>query len=239
MVGLKHFRELAMGAGFVVLLILLFVVHNPHHSNNIVDISWPNCAVAKTNTYSEGIVGVTGGLDFRPNPCLAGEASIFSKYALYMNTGYPGRSYGLRFRSSPIRCVSTNDRCLAFNWGYNAAEYAIRYSYVQVAHSNEWWIDVETDNSWTDNTGVNRSSIEGAIAATKQIPFVRTIGIYSTPDQWFLITNYWQNGLPEWIGTGSLSKSIARQDCYSLSFTGGPVKLSQYTQNLDVDLSCN
>jgi hypothetical protein len=222
------------------LLLLIFAVaaYKPKFSNNIVDVSWPNCALKGTNSFSSGIVGATGGLDFKPNPCAGQEAGWFSRYSLYMNTGYPGRAYGLKYLSTPLTCRPSNNDCLAYNYGYNAAKYAVSYADYQAAHSNVWWLDVETDNSWTLSPLVNRNVLAGAIAAVKQIPFVSSIGIYSTPNQWRAITGSWHNLLPEWIGTGSSSRNTALQACSSKSFTGGPIWLSQYTIKLDTDLAC-
>jgi len=50
--------------------------------NQIVnDVSWPNCRAKQTNLSVFGVIGVSGGLDFRDNPCLAKEATWFNHYA--------------------------------------------------------------------------------------------------------------------------------------------------------------
>lgn len=224
-------------ACFLILLIGART-NRQHYTNSKVDVSWPNCSSNSDTEFSSGVVGVTGGLDFTPNLCLAQETTWFSHYSLYINTGYPGKSYGLKFASYPMHCTRTNYNCLAFNYGYNAAEYAIDYSYHQTTYSNVWWLDVETENSWTLHPLINRSVIRGTLDAIKQIPFVTQIGIYSTPNQWNSLTGSWQNKLPAWIGTGSDSKKVALNSCKITSFTGGPVLLSQYTQKIDIDISC-
>jgi hypothetical protein len=219
-------------------LLIILLAFKQHSSSSTVDVSWPNCKV-KTNTeFQSGIIGVTGGLDFKPNPCLGRETSWFSNYSLYMNTGYPGRSYGIKFASYPKLCNSTDYDCLAFNYGYNAAKYAINYANSQDAHSRTWWLDVETDNSWTLHSRINVSVLQGAIAAIRQVPFIKQIGIYSDSYQWNFLTGSWHNKLPIWIGTGSTSRQEALSSCRTQSFTRGKIAFVQYTQKIDIDLVC-
>lgn len=209
------------------------------YRQTIVDASWPNCAAKNSDVFATGIVGVTGGLDFHPNPCLSEEAGWFSHYAVYINTGYPGRSRGQKYRLSPRYCAPANDNCLAYNYGYNSALYAIRYAGLQNVHTNIWWLDVETENSWTDNFLVNRQFIRGAEAAIKHNVWFPTVGIYSSPNQWNEIVGPWQNKLPVWIATGAADKSTAAQACRPKAFNGGKAWLSQYTIKFDENLPCS
>jgi hypothetical protein len=233
-------RATTILAAVVVLLGVLSAAHSSAkpYSKTIVDVSWPNCKTAPAELYGAGIIGVNGGLDFRPNPCLATETSWFVNYALYINTGYPGSNSARKFPSLPKRCGHSDKQCLAYNYGFNATQYAIRYADLQDAHATQWWLDVETDNSWTDNFLVNRASLRGAAAAVRQNVLFSTVGIYSSPEQWKIITGSWQNGLPAWLATGSSNKSVAAKACRGRAFTGGATWLSQYTQGLDKNLPC-
>jgi hypothetical protein len=232
-------------AGWLLLGIILVVVlpispinKKTVHSNAVVDISWPNCQSFPRTGYTQGIVGVTGGLDFRPNKCLNAEAAMFSVYQLYMNTGYPGAGYGRKFQHAPLTCGPTSYVCLGYNYGYNAAMYALNYASRQDAHATTWWLDVETDNSWTTNPNVNIAVLRGAVAAIKQHIFPVTVGYYSYPGQWELLTNNWHNGLPAWVATGQTAKTAAVLACHGTSFTGGPISLAQYTVILDENVAC-
>ena len=225
-----------------MLLVVLISTHSSAkpYSQTIVDVSWPNCKLTPDKLYDTGIIGVNGGLDFRPNPCLAKQTSWFVHYALYINTGYPGSTGPRKFASSPKHCTNPDKLCLAYNYGFNATQYAIRYADLQNAHAGQWWLDVETDNSWTDNFLVNRASLRGALAAIKRSAlFPPTVGIYSTTGQWNAITGQWHNGLPAWLATGSLSKSVAAEACRSRAFTGGQIQLTQYTAGLDQNIACS
>ena len=89
------------------------------------DVSWPNCNAKPPVNAAFGIVGVTGGLNFSQNPCLAKQAQWFSNLSLYTNTGYPGSYRGLDYQNYPNVCSASDLNCLAYNYGYNAGLYAI------------------------------------------------------------------------------------------------------------------
>jgi hypothetical protein len=205
----------------------------------VPDLSWPNCAVATAGGPSSGIIGVDGGLDFHPNPCLSSETKLFTSYALYLNTGYPGPAYAEKYADSPLACNQTDYLCLAYNYGYHAAEYSIGYANTQSAHSFMWWLDVETSNSWTNNVLQNQAALTGMIAAIKKDTLLPNIGFYSYPGQWNLITGDWHNGYPVWVATGSTSPALAISFCSDENFTGGSTWLSQYTPNLDQNYICS
>jgi hypothetical protein len=225
---------------FVVCLMSTIAISNDKPvSNQITDVSWPNCKSQRFTNYGSGIVGVTGGLDFHKNPCLNDETTWFSNYSLYLNTGYPGPNYRPDLQKQPLNCNHSNIACRAYNYGYNSALYALNYANSLNVHSNRWWVDVESDNSWTKSAIVNQSSILGTVDAIDQkVPFA-SVGIYSYPSQWQAITAGWRIDLPTWVATGSYSQSIASNACTTRSFTGGKVWLSQYTRRLDQNLQCN
>lgn len=203
------------------------------------DISWPNCGNLKFEPASFGIVGVTGGLSFHPNQCVGEEAGLYkSNLSLYVNTGYPGLPYAQKYSSYPYDCSMNDMNCLAYDYGYNAGKYATTYALSHGAVSNNWWLDVETVNSWSYNTGVNISSLEGEYAAIKNSASPSTIGYYSYPAEWESLTNNWSNGNPSWVATDSNYKSVAVSQCHGDSFTGGQTELAQYISKLDLDLAC-
>jgi len=234
-------RVLLVAIPVILLLIMVLAVKpgGTDYRNKIVDVSWPNCGAKTSDTFAVGVVGVTGGLDFRPNPCAGEEAGWFSHYAIYMNTGYPGGQRGQKFKSSPRRCDVKDSSCLAYNYGYHAALYAVRQADLQNVHANSWWLDVETENSWSDNFLVNRQFIKGAVAAIRHKVRFAQVGIYSSRTQWNEIMGPWQNKLPVWWATGGTKKATAAKYCHEDSFTGGKVWLSQYTVKVDQDFPCS
>lgn len=205
-----------------------------------IDVSWPksNCRAAVPKQVAFAVIGVTGGKNFTRNDCLFSEAASLPHMVLYMNTGYPGTAYVRKFVSTPLYCMRSDGLCLAYNYGFHAAEYALFYADSQNVHSTIWWLDVETENSWSDNVGWNQASIQGAIDAIVQYTLLPTVGIYSTPTQWQLITGGWKIKLPNWVGTGSHQRSDAIAACHGYNFTGGGTVLAQYILKLDHDYVC-
>ncbi len=202
------------------------------------DVSWPNCRAVPPTSDAWGVVGVTGGLVFSENPCLQTEASWFRTPTLYVNTGYAGIQKALRFAHSPRRCASQDEQCLAYNYGYNAGLYATEQAFSHRLYSRMWWLDVETENSWSDDPEVNRQALRGTADAIRHQTAGATIGYYSYPAQWDHITGSWRPGNPSWVATGTASREAAVEACSQSGFTGGPVWLAQYVLALDHDYSC-
>jgi hypothetical protein len=120
--------------------------------------------------------GSDGGLDFTPNQCVRSEAIALPNVALYMNTGWPGTDFQVQFKSSPKQCGVADNLCLAYNYGFHAAAYALAYANSQLVHSSTWWLDVETENSWTTNALQNRAALEGMVAAIQQKVLGSSVG---------------------------------------------------------------
>lgn len=204
-----------------------------------IDASWPNCSQSLPRA-GFGIVGVTGGKNFSQNPCFKAQASRFTNLSLYTNTGYPGQSYAAPYQNAPRQCAPSDAICMAYNYGYNAAQYALNYANSQGVASSTWWLDVETMNTWINDTAQNQSSLQGQIDALKAAGVV-TVGIYSTTAQWGTITGGWQNGLPSWGATTWTTAKQAATYCKGHEFTGGPSYLMQYLprkDRLDYNVAC-
>jgi len=202
------------------------------------DVSWPNCSSSVPKTFF-GIVGVTGGKGFSPNNCFKSEAAKFVAPTLYVNTGYPGQSYGLKYQNAPRTCVATDLNCLAYNYGYNAGQYAASYAQSQGVTSSTWWLDVETMNTWTKDVNQNQNSLQGETDALKAAGAL-TVGVYSTTAEWGTITGGWQNGVPSWGATTWTTAKQASTYCSGHQFTGGPSWLMQFLpkHSLDQDYAC-
>jgi hypothetical protein len=214
-------------------------VSSIHGNGTIYDVSWPNCSAATLNLSNFGIVGVNGGVEFSSNPCLQSETTWFNSYAVYLNTSYPGGWYSNQFNGSPNVCSLSDSTCLSYDYGYNSAQASIKYADLQNVHAKLWLLDVETANSWSNNTMVNRANLMGMMAAIKKYDPFSTVGFYSTYYQYNLIVGDWQNGDPGWLGTGLQSADEAADYCSTVSFTGGPVIMTQYTLKLDQDYVCS
>jgi hypothetical protein len=205
-----------------------------------LDLSYPNCT-AKVSTASFGVVGINNGLPYSQNPCLGSEAAHFSNVSYYMNTGYPGSSspYAQTNMNTPKVCQPTDLPCIAYDYGYNAGLYSV--SYVKGAGLNParaWWLDVETMNTWTNDTAQNQQALLGMHDAL-QANGATMIGAYSTTYQWNTITGSWSNLWPSWGATTWKTARQAATYCSGHQFTGGPSVLMQYTgKHFDEDYAC-
>lgn len=106
-----------------------------------------------------------------------------------------------------------------------------------------WWLDVETGNTWQggpSGQAMNMAVLQGLVAAL-QAGGVGSIGVYSTSLQWGEITGGGApgdlSGLPVWL-PGATDVTSAEANCYASSFTGGPIRLTQWTQTYDEDAAC-
>ena len=98
-------------------------------------------------------------------------------------------------------------------------------------------MDVETANSWSGDSSLNRADIQGSIDYLQTV--VAAVGIYSTPYQWSQVTGGVQLGaaVPNWVA-GALNAKRAPALCSS-SFSGGKVLLVQYPSGgFDADYAC-
>jgi len=200
------------------------------------DVSWPNCSTRLNTSAAFGIVGVTNGLGYSTSPCLASEASHFSNLSLYVNTGWNSSSSHVN-AISPRVCVTGDNNCLAYNYGYNAGLYAYNAATNVDVHSTTWWLDVETNNTWSNDAVQNQNSLQGETDALKASG-ITTVGVYSTTAQWQSITNGWQNQLPNWGATTWTTAKQAARYCTGHDFTGGGTWLIQFKGKLDQDYAC-
>jgi hypothetical protein len=109
-----------------------------------------------------------------------------------------------------------------------------------VAKPEGWWLDVETENSWSStDLSLNQYTIQGLVDALHRKSSA-SVGIYSTGYQWRKIVG----GLPvsgvraNWVATGKLSADGAHARC-GTGFSGEPVWLVQYLQGgFDTNYVC-
>lgn len=203
-----------------------------------VDVSYPNCSVSIPSA-NFGIVGVTGGLVYSHNNCLASEASHFSNLSLYVNTGLNASNSSSYYKQAQQGC-NGDKLCAAYNYGYSAAKDALAYASSQGLTSNKWWLDVETANTWNSDVLQNQKSLQGEYDALTAAG-ITTVGVYSTSAQWKSITDGWQNNWPNWGATTWTTAAQAQTYCTGHQFTGGPSLLMQYKpkrSKLDQDVAC-
>jgi hypothetical protein len=230
----------------IIILLLLIAGAAQHGPRGAVyvpgqtgyDVSWPNCHVSPPKQAPFGIIGVTYGKNYTKAPCLAQQATWFAHYDAYMNTGNVAYDTSHRSYTTPIKCTGRDETCAAYNYGYAAALYALKYANSQHVYPATWWLDVETENTWSSNTNQNRAALAGAVVAITHAAQAVQVGFYAYPGQWQQITAGWRPHNIAWVATGSSRASDASTACTAASFTAGPVLLAQYIQKLDRDYVC-
>lgn len=168
----------------------------------------------------------------------------------------------------PCTAAKPNSQGCSYDFGWNsavhsfrkgvAAEKAARHISWTAAHANvtdastSWWLDVEMGNSWQtlkfgQTLATQKNDVQalgGAVDALKASG-VHNVGIYATVFQWGQITggpavtgNRFANTLA-WLA-GYHTRAEASTGCHDRTFSGGPVVLTQYgpENNLDLDFAC-
>jgi hypothetical protein len=225
------------------------------------DVSYPQCGGALPTKVLFGIVGVNDGIVYSANPCLSTEIAWAETYEttaiLYANTADPGpvlSKYWPSGQSDPKYCDPATPDSLAcsYDYGWNAAADSYRdavSAYVALGQlsmgatrtptPNEWWLDVESANSWEENTDNNVAALQGEVAYLES-QGVTTIGFYANANDWQAITG--NTGVfvanPSWRA-GSGSQHIAQSHCNEIGITGALIKYSQYSSGgFDADVRC-
>lgn len=215
------------------------------------DISWPQCPngqpMPPTDT-SFVIIGLTRGLAFTENPCLADQVSWAR------NNGIPAQAYAMATfpttaqldtygKGGPWPASTRADQLR--NVGY-----AEGLAAVSSLSRIRWkpgvvWIDVEPRPAqpWPGATAEqkveNRYVIAGLMRALHDNGY--GYGIYSYLNGWLEVTDSWQlPGVPVWATAGRLDyPTEAEERCTAASFSGGPVYLAQWTDGVyDFNMTC-
>jgi hypothetical protein len=225
------------------------------------DVSYPQCGGALPSNVSFAVVGVNDGIVYSANPCLTTQLSWAERYEateiLYANTGNPGPALSSHWplgQTSPQPCDASapDSSACAYDYGWNAATdsyndavaaYAalgqVAAGATQTPQPNEWWLDVETANSWEQNTANNVAELQGEVAYL-QSRAVSAIGFYSNASDWQTITGNTTafSSFPSWR-PGAGNQTAAQSYCSTNGVTGGPTKYSQYAAGgYDADVRC-
>jgi hypothetical protein len=241
------------------------------------DISFPQCGgpLPDERHAVSGILGVNGGVSFSRNPCLVAELAwakrLAAPPAFYANTGNPGPHRAKHWplgQTAPKVCSAHDPNSIgcSYDYGWNAAWHSYtaatdaaqrlhRVDRVNARHraaNVDWWLDVETMNSWQTIDGRSTraakerdvATLTGEIDALR-IAGVNRVGVYSTAHQWLQITGGTKIdksrflGAPQWLA-GYTSRIDAVAGCADRGFTGGPVAMTQYlgSDGFDANVLC-
>jgi hypothetical protein len=230
------------------------------------DISYPQCngsslGSTPSSPGSFDILGVNGGLVYSPNPCLAAQyhwattsPPAPATVSFYANTANPGprSSHWPAGQASPKPCPAQKhyrantqafDNC-SYDYGWNAAANsftdAANASTTSVAAGAQWWLDVESANSWTSDQAANIADIQGGLDSLKNelVPYT---GIYTNSSSWSSITGSTTkfNGYPFWAPGATSATAANTCSNPAASVTGGHIRYVQYQSGgFDTDYDC-
>jgi hypothetical protein len=226
------------------------------------DVSYPQCGSGLPSAPDFGIVGVDGGRPFEVNPCLADQivwARSFGRPSYYVNTANPGPKLSTHWplgQTQPRACTRSHPDSAgcAFDYGWNAAKDSLSRARAAAAlvgardvTDSTWWLDVEVHNTWESLEYGERATYlrndTAALAGMQRFlerRGVRRVGVYSTLHQWQRITGGASLGrAPVWYAGLGTRKSARLRCSPAYSFTGGPVRMTQFARNgFDANLRC-
>lgn len=220
------------------------------------DVSWPQCSTAAggfglpmppTSTQFV-IIGLTRGLPFTENPCLADQVNWVRTNGkpahAYAMAAFPTAAQLATYGSQGPWSTATRAGRLS-NVGYSEARFAVA-SLNRIGFAPPVvWIDVEPRpaQEWPTATTAqqreNRYIIEGLMRGLRDSGF--SYGLYSFASGWSGITGSWRlSGVPVWATAGRLDyPNEALDRCTQPSFSGGRVYISQwYDDARDYDRTC-
>lgn len=184
--------------------------------NSGYDISSPQCNTTyPTASVGFAIVGLNYGRPFTKNPCIKSElkwARNHDGYAIYINMADPGSGSATRYGQRI------------------AADTIARLHTLGVPTSVPIWLDIETNNSWTDSSrSVQVITETMTVLAAAGHP----VGIYSVPVHWFEITMNATIKTPTWLALGAYTKvdravSDAKAACLDVSFGNQTPSIIQF-----------
>src|SRR5690349_16187851 len=218
------------------------------------DVSWPQCPSTLPPTSTQFLViGLTNGLPFTENPCLASQAAWTQGLAkpthAYTMAGFPTAAQLTAYGSRGPWSSSTRAGRLS-NVGYAEATYAV----ASIRRVAGWqprmvWIDVEPRDAaplrqpWPSSTAAqrqeNRYVVEGIMRGLRSAGF--SYGLYANASGWQSISgSWWLPGVPVWATAGRLDYPTEALDrCTQPSFSGGKVFLAQWWDDVwDYDRTC-
>jgi hypothetical protein len=193
------------------------------------------------------VIGLSMGLAFTTNPCLADEVTWARtrhvRVAAYVFPTYPTNAEYARYGGrGPYRTTTVAGRLMNVGW-QQAAYWAAVTSRAGLI-TPMVWADIEQKRTrpWPARPADrNLPVIRGLLAGFARAG-LRT-GIYTTPSHWAEITGGIRLGQAEWRTAGPRTAADAAATCGKPGVQGSPVLIAQYWSSLpsppaDYDVMC-
>ncbi|MGH9078551.1 MAG: hypothetical protein ACRDYE_00445 [Acidimicrobiales bacterium] len=191
------------------------------------DLSNFQCGGLPPAPHTIGVVEVVGYSKGRVNPCLTAEAA----WAAGGLNLYAFLTFGLDPTSGDPSCL-TMESPPACNFGFDTAMDAFQKAAAAgVNTAVPWWLDVESDPSWSGDLAANKSLVQGAIDGL-HFEGLNSVGIYASPGVWNGIVGNYAPAVPYWAASWGVDPANTCANVRSM-FAGplpaGPVQMVQYS----------
>jgi hypothetical protein len=190
------------------------------------DISNFQCGNLPPSPHVVSIVEVEGASMGSTNSCLSTEAQ-WAGGGLNL---YVFLTFSETGSSGDPRCAS-EESAGACNYGYATGIDAFQKAQnAGVNTSVAWWLDVESDPSWSGDTAANESMIQGVFDAL-HYEGINSVGIYASPGVWSQIVGNWTPAVPYWAADWGIDPTVTCSDIHSnyAILPSGPVQIVQYS----------
>jgi hypothetical protein len=220
------------------------------------DVSWPQCPKEvgglglpmPPEDAELLVVGLTRGLPFTENPCLADQVAWATRHdtptQAYTIAAFPTAGQLSAYGTRGPWSATTRAGQLS-NVGYAEARFGLQSLQAAGFAPPVVWVDVEPRPAqpWPSSTAPqqreNRYVVEGLLRGLRDAGVA--YGLYSYAAGWEAITgSWWLPGVPVWATAGRLDYPDEALDrCTQPSFSGGRVLLSQWYDDVaDHDRTC-
>jgi hypothetical protein len=178
--------------------------------------------------HTVGVVEVVGDSFGKVNTCLAQEAAWAGgglNLYVYLTYGTAG--------SSPDAACAAGASPASCNYGFNAAVDAFAKARAAGVDTGvAWWLDVESDPSWSGNAAANAALVQGAVDGLRS-EGLNSVGIYASPGSWNQIVGNYQPAVPYWAASWGVDPATTCQQVRTqfpnARLPSGPVQLVQYS----------
>lgn len=219
------------------------------------DVSWPQCGKAQggyglpmpPDSAAFVVIGLTRGLPFTANPCLASQVAWAAKRRI------PAQAYAMAAFPTPAQLTvhrdtgpwtDTTSLGRLANTGYAEASSVIAGLSAAKFSPRMIWVDVEprSNQPWPAGSrpkeAENRAVLTGLVRRLDEAGYA--YGFYSNTSGWKSITGTWRApGTPTWVTVGTRSAAEALAACTRASFSGGAAHLAQrWDSRRDYDVTC-
>lgn len=200
------------------------------------DISYPQCPT-KTPSGPVGfaIIGVNNGRPMTQNPCFSAQLTWARKGSsapgVYINSSSPPATF------TAAGCAASDGVCRAFQWGRESATHAMGIVDRASSGISDYWLDVETANTWSSNTTENAAVLRGMTEVLKGSG--KYVGVYSNNYQFRTIAGNYAPGLDNWIPRPEAKRETVANFCRTTpAFGGGRIAMIQMWYEFDENYVC-